>query len=171
MAQVEVLDNFLSAEDFQQIKSLLLGDTFPWYYNAYQNSESDISKGNLYDFQFTHKFYEDKTPQSTFLPYFEPLISKINPLALVRLKANLTTITKERTVSEFHRDLIAETADIKTAVFYINTNNGATRFETGEEVSSIENRLAVFNSKLNHAAVSTSNSACRIVLNLNYICW
>ena len=85
--------------------------------------------------------------------------------ALFGVRANLLVNTNFPVESLMHNDqLVGE-----TAIFYINTNNGFTRFEDGYFVDSIENRLVVFDSTQKHQAVSQTDSARRVVINFNYI--
>jgi hypothetical protein len=56
----------------------------------------------------------------------------------------------------------------KTAIFYINTNNGYTEFNDGTKVDSVENRMLIFPSKLSHRAVAQTDEDQRIVINFNY---
>ena len=54
------------------------------------------------------------------------------------------------------------------AIFYVNSNDGFTEFETGEKIKSMENRLLMFDNKLKHFGTTSTNSKTRIVLNLCY---
>ena len=57
----------------------------------------------------------------------------------------------------------------KTAIFYINSNNGYTEFEeTGEKVLSVANRVCIFDNGLQHAGVTTTDTINRVVVNVNY---
>ena len=59
--------------------------------------------------------------------------------------------------------------DCKTSVFYVNTNNGYTKFEDGNKVLSEENRLVIFDGKLKHwGSTNSCSEPYRIVFNLNY---
>ena len=59
--------------------------------------------------------------------------------------------------------------DMKTAVFYINTNNGYTEFENGVRVNSVANRVCIFDSNLRHRGTThTEGDNQRIVVNFNY---
>ncbi len=55
-----------------------------------------------------------------------------------------------------------------TSILYINTNNGYTRFETGEVVESVENRLVTFPANLKHTGTSCTDEKVRVVVNFNY---
>ena len=56
----------------------------------------------------------------------------------------------------------------KTAVFYINTNNGWTEFKKGGKVKSVANRIVIFDSKLEHSGVTCTDENKRVVMNFNY---
>ena len=56
----------------------------------------------------------------------------------------------------------------KTAIFYVNSNNGYTVFENGLKVDSQENRLVVFNSDLLHAGTTCTDQKIRCVINFNF---
>ena len=58
---------------------------------------------------------------------------------------------------------------MKTAIFYINTNNGYTEFQSGVRVSSVANRVCIFDSNLKHRGVTrTEGEHQRVVVNFNY---
>ena len=56
-----------------------------------------------------------------------------------------------------------------TAILYINTNNGWTRFKKGARVKSIANRIVIFDSNLEHSGVTCTDEKRRVVMNFNYI--
>jgi len=59
--------------------------------------------------------------------------------------------------------------DVTTAIFYINTNNGWTNFKNGDKVESVENRLVIFDSNLEHEGVTCTDEIRRLVINFNYV--
>lgn len=164
---VEVFDNFLNERDFKRIEDTLLSSNFPWYYNdsilSYQNENS---LKNLNDFQFVHTFYTNFNFQSSYSEILYPIIEIINPDSLLRIKANLTTVTEVIKKNEYHVD---QKFPCKVAILYINTNNGFTYFEDGTSVSSVRNRFVVFDSNIKHFGTTSTDSKVRAVLNLNYI--
>ena len=81
-----------------------------------------------------------------------------------RIKANLTFKTPTIEPGPYHYDY----KDMKTAVFYINTNNGYTEFENGVRVKSVANRYLSFDTPLSHRAISCTDELRRIVVNFNY---
>lgn len=163
----EIYDNFLDKNDFNDIKNIFLSNEFPWYYfNFKVYRDINLQNENKYNFQFMHTLYDNYEPRSMVFQYLYPLIKKINPASLIRIKANLTPVTDNRVTYDYHIDQ----SDIicKTAVYYINSNNGKTVFQNGNSVDSVENRLLVFNSDMLHAATTCTDEKVRCVLNLNY---
>lgn len=158
---VDIFDNFLVDTESDQIKSVLLSDNFPWYYSEYKVKNNREEKHNH---QFVHMFYFDHSPRSQFFYLVEPIIKKLNVKSIVRIKANITSCTDNLIVYDDHVDVDFE---CKTAVYYVNTNNGYTKI--GEEkIYSKENRLASFNSQIYHTGTSCTDQSVRCVINFNY---
>ena len=160
---IKVIDEFLPNEEFILLHSLLMGDQFPWCFNPHQvgNSPTDTS-----DFFFSHTFFKEMQIHSMFyMDYILPFVKRMNIHALYGVRANLLVNTNSPVESLMHNDqLVGE-----TAIFYVNSNNGFTRFEDGKIVESVENRLVMFDSTIKHQAVSQTNVNRRVVINFNYI--
>jgi hypothetical protein len=58
---------------------------------------------------------------------------------------------------------------LKTAVFYLNTNNGYTYFENNEKVLSTENTFVEFDSHIMHGGTTCTDQLKRMMINFNYI--
>ena len=90
-------------------------------------------------------------------------------VSLVRVKLNLLHRTEKIIEHHSHIDIEDPPNDLKTAILYLNTNNGYTKFETGEKVDSVANRLITFKGSTKHFGTTNSCAApYRVVLNLNY---
>jgi hypothetical protein len=161
----KVIDNFMDEDDFKELKNhILYSQQFPWFYNFGVAYLTD--KEELYDFQFVHTFYSPAFGKSTELARLSPLLKKINPSIIHRIKANLGPITPTNMQTGWHTDF--DDRVCITAVFYLNTNNGYTIFKNGETVPSVENRFLMFDSRLEHAGVSCTDTNFRSVINFNY---
>jgi hypothetical protein len=165
----QIIDNVLDKSILEIIQKKMLHDEdFPWYYN-----DSVVYKGgddgdHDYNFQFIHNFY-NYTAKSNFYGLLKPIIEYIEPAALTRIKANLTPRTSEQICHSPHIDF--EDYPGKTAVFYINSNNGMTVLD-GEgyvEVESVENRMVVFDTSTLHSGWTQTDEKVRCVLNINFI--
>jgi hypothetical protein len=165
---IKIIDDFLDKNTFEMMKQILINredSYFPWYYNDYKVFGSTFNP--LYDYQFTHMFYNDLAPQSDFYKFLIPLLTKISPLAILRIKGNLTVAADKIYEYGFHTDF-NEPIGGTTAIFYMNTNNGYTLFENGDKVESVENRLVSFSSEIKHTGTTCTDDKFRCVINLNY---
>jgi hypothetical protein len=163
----EIIDNFLEADDFYRIKDTMMGPHFDWYLNSHVIKKED--KKELNQYQFTHAFYKDYAPKSNYLEVLSPIISKIKPVGLLRIKANLNPRTESHIEHGYHVDYENSLSNQRTAVFYINTNNGYTLFEDGTKVESVENRFVSFKTSTKHTGSTCTNENVRVLINFNYI--
>tara|TARA_R110000787_G_scaffold25200_1_gene70874 strand:- start:877 stop:1401 length:525 start_codon:yes stop_codon:yes gene_type:complete len=162
-----LVKKFLSKNKFKAIKDHMIHNgMFPWFFNeTVVDAPPNVDKY----FQFTHTFYDNGKWNSNEAPLLDPIIQKIKPLALVRIKANLQTRSNEIIEHGFHTDFQSNQSNITTAIFYINTCNGYTLFEDGTKILSEENKWYEFDSKKNHTGSSCTDEKCRVVINFNYI--
>jgi len=163
---MKIIDNFLEKEDFLKIQQIMLSKDFPWFFQHGVN-ELDTDK-DIYDCQFTHVFFLKNRSRSQLLEMLQPLITQLKISAIIKIKANLLTRTPQIIKHGFHIDH-APLKDAKTAVFYLNTNNGYTLFKNDKKVMSVENRAALFDLNTPHSGTTSSDSKRRVVLNFNYI--
>ena len=162
---MKITDNFLSDDEFKSIQDWFTGESFHWYYN---NSIANQKQG-LDQFQFVHPFYDVAKPSlSKFSSFLYPFLTKLNAKYIFRIKANLRPRTSNGVLSDFHTDM---DLNQQTGIFYINTNNGYTKFQdnTYDDVPSVANRFLTFSGQLKHAGASPTDTNSRIVLNVNYI--
>ena len=59
-------------------------------------------------------------------------------------------------------------AKCKTAIYYVNSNNGVTLFKKQQSVASLANRISIFSSDEIHTGISHTDEQIRMVINLNY---
>ena len=162
----EVIDNFLSEEDHAVIESVMLGVNFPWYFNSEIVSDANENKLN---YQLVHSFHRDYGWRSEYSDILQPIVDKIAPTAILRVKANLNPSTSEHYYGGFHYDYPEDLIKCKTAVYYVNTNNGFTEFASGEKVESVANRWVCFDSDTLHSGVTCTDQKVRCLININYI--
>lgn len=172
---IDIRDNFLKPEAYQQMKDFFFAEKFPWYFmNAVVNHQ-ELDDPTLH--QFTHMLYDTQSQHvDEFFPMVYPILGGLNVIVPLRCKLNCRGGTKEHIETAFHVDLTGEpwekvtgTGICNTSIFYFNTNNGYTEFENGEIVETVENRLVTFPSTMYHRGVSTTDDNRRVVLNLNWI--
>ena len=159
----QIYDNFLNSEDFKQLQ-FLQSVFFPWYMQDHIAGQGDKIRDRE-DTYFTHLFYRDDVWHSKFTRHIDPLLKKLNPKTLLRIKGNLYVKTYKRFDHNPHTDYPFEH---KGAIFYINSNDGKTVLEDGKEIDSVANRLLLFDSSKPHNSTSCTNANCRINININY---
>ena len=143
---MKIIDKFLDTNDFTDLKNTLTSDKVPWYLNhgvSYAGDDSGIL--------FTHLVYKDNEFNSSFtLGGLDIFKEKLGIVSLVRAKFNLLHRTDDIIEHQPHIDIPNPPDNLKTAILYLNTNNGYTKFEDGNKVLSEENRLVIFDGKLKH---------------------
>jgi len=166
----KIIDNFLSEEQHKFIENTLTNDIlFPWFITPDKSSDNELmQKDDLNNYQFTHTFYQNNIINSTYCDNLSLIFdSKLEPLSLLKIKANLTARTEKIIKYGWHVDFSGNKH--KTAIYYVNTNNGKTLFKNGLEINSVGNRLVIFNGDMIHTGTSCTDKRFRCVINLNYI--
>ncbi len=163
---IEIKDNFLDKEDFDKIKEVYNSPNIPWakgdiLYDDEINSEVSI----LDNLQFINPVYSMNQPVSNLFEYWIPLLKKTKAVALYSIKINLNPRTSKIHEHGFHTDTGFM---CKTGVFYINSNDGLTKFENGQEVESVENRMVIFDGSTQHTGTTCTNQRIRMNINFNY---
>ena len=164
---ITVNDDYLPKEAHNVILTHFTESKISWHYEESVNGRPG-EEDNLNNYQLVHDFFhaqkvDNPSKETTWLM---PLLACMPIYYLLRLKMNLNPRCPEQWVSDFHTD----TRDLNnlTSIYYLNTNNGATVFETGDKVDSIANRLVTFPSHMKHAAMMCTDTKARFVLNINY---
>ena len=163
---MQVIDNFLPEYQFKQISNMILSNEFSWYFF------DGVIEPNDGQCQFTHSFFDMiyGGRLSDHYPLFDIVQQKLRVSRLDRIKSNLNPKTVFHRKGGYHcdnnlRDTYQHT---KTAVLYLNTNNGWTEFKKGGKVKSVENRVVIFDSNLEHTGVTCTDEKRRVVINFNY---
>ena len=156
----EIVDNYLSSEEYFKLKTLMESNNFPWYFYDFKVKPNN----NLFDYQFCHLFYKNNVVNSDFFHHLEPIIKLLKPLSLIRIKANLNPITNKLIKFGTHPDQLFS---CKAAIYYLNTNNGYTMIGD-KKIESKENRMVLFNADQKHYGTNSTNCNNRMVINFNY---
>ena len=168
----QVIDNFLDTNTFSVIQKEIYGPNLPWFHNEFLVYQDETSLTSTWCWQLTHTFYRNNMPRSEKFNLLDPILVKLNPAAILKIKANLMPRTNEIIEHQFHIDISnLSNPKARTAVYYINSNNGYTLFENGDKVESKENRMLIFDSEMMHTGTSCTDSRNRCVINFNYILW
>ena len=163
---MKIKDNFLVKKDLTQLENLIYNN-FPWYLQKEQVTGADDG------YWLSHILYDEDVPKSDlYNPIIKIFKGYLKYVTLCRLNVNLLLRKETPSVSDFHTDCEWDFEDeekITTAIFYLNTNNGATEFKDGKRIDSVKNRLAVFPTNTSHRAIGQTDTPERIVLNFNFI--
>lgn len=159
----EVKDKILKKTVFKPIQEFLMSNNFPWYY-----AKTQVINNEDASYMF-HSFFHHNVVNSSFFNVITPLLDYLKPIAIVNIRANLQ-LNRTKVDSHYHVDRwSAKVLNHKTAIFYVNTNNGYTEFQAdGEKVNCVENRIVKFPSTMYHKAVHQTDTDQRIVINFNY---
>ena len=80
---LKIEDDYLPIGSLKFIFDTMSGVNFPWYYQPFKERSSDR------DVLLTHIFYNNYPSLSNeSVTLLNPIIEKINPAALIRIKAN-----------------------------------------------------------------------------------
>ena len=165
---MKVIDDFLYEQDFKDLEDYILGPAVHWKYNPFKVKQSEDTDS----FQFVHVVFEPtRFPVSIERsmvacdPIFATLTKRHQFDIMHRVKINLTPRTVEHNYTAWHTDTKQHN---KTAIFYVNTNNGFTRFKDGTKVMSKANRMVIFDAQTEHSGVTCTDEKVRVVININY---
>ncbi len=185
---IKILDNFLDDEEFIKIESIFFKQSenrpylseeldekdFPWYFrnSTSYSPRQEENIDTITNYQFVHTFFASHQCLSPYYNNITPIFDKLGIKSLLRCKANMQMRTEKIVERQLHQDRpngCDPNKDLYTiAVYYLNTNDGYTKFEDGRKVESIANRMAIFSPKLKHASTTCTNQKRRLVLNMNY---
>jgi hypothetical protein len=165
-----VLDNYLDRTLFLSIRAALQAASFPWEKSQILSDQAAAHLAPGDNLQYVHGFYLRKPGmliRSEKLAILAPLLEQLKPLSLIKVKVNRTT-RKDRHI-EYGLHVDTRRRGATTAIFYLNSNNGYTRFGNGEQVVSVENRLVLFDAGTLHTGASCTDADDRMVLNINMV--
>tara|TARA_Y200000002_G_C22303885_1_gene505680 strand:+ start:23 stop:544 length:522 start_codon:yes stop_codon:yes gene_type:complete len=158
-----IVDDFLPEEDYKKILEVINDQGFDWHLAdkiTLEQKDKDIF------FYLCHVFYNQTSlHQSKYFELMFPLLKKIDPKALIRVKCNLY-LNQGLGVKE-HAEHTDYPFKHKGALYSLNTCDGYTKI--GEEkIPSVANRIIFFDPSVPHCSTSCSDSKTRMNININY---
>ena len=157
--QIQIVPNFLEFYTFSELYNQFNSPNFPWFWTQ-SPGEPEQYINLLY---FDHQFSSAMNPNMNRC--LMAATDKLGVISILRVKLNATP--KGAPEQEWHTDWQISTPS-KTCVFYMNTNDGYTEFETGEKVRSESNTAVIFDTNLKHRGVPQTDTDRRLVLNISY---
>ena len=181
--KTQIIDNALDSKYFEKLQELLMGHQFPWFWHDSIENELDTQQDKYYltnVFYYHFQIHEDEYSEEDYKAnqeaavknsthkfwHLEPLISLLEPKELVRIKANSYARTDEIVHHDNHIDFPFEH---RSAILYINTNDGLTVLEDGTECESVANRLLLFDASRPHHSTTCTDQKRRVNINVNYM--
>jgi len=159
----KIIDNFLEKEKLEFLQKILFSEGTPWYYR----DSMTVPRNNTEHAFYNHCIYNLKKPQSNLFEHMDVFIEKLNIVALDEIRVNSMYVQKDHYESKWHTDRYFK---CKTGIFYLNTCNGHTLLKTNPitKIESIENRMLIFDSQIEHKVISQTDTKRRMVINFNY---
>jgi len=164
-----IKDDFLDQVDFANIKNIMLGHELPWFFQhevafPKKNEIKDIVHGD--EFFWGHVFFRpNQGISSPFFKILAPILKKLKPKALIRIRANLFSNQGKIIEHENHSDCPFKH---KGALFSLNTCNGFTVLKDNTKIKSVENRMLLFDPSLPHRSSTCTDAKVRCNININY---
>ena len=156
-----VKENFLNPTDFENLKNLVMGETFPWYF---QENVAHSGKHNTHFFWY-HMLFGQRNLVSPYAKLLDPLLKKLKIKALIRLKANLYSNQGKMIEHAQHTDFPFKH---KAALFSLNTCDGFTVLKDGTKIQSVANQVLLFDASQPHHSSTCTNTKVRCNINVNY---
>lgn len=187
---MKIIDNALPYSVFEEIKNYILGEEIPWYHyenvtypNDFKFNEKNSDKESIekskeiiakglntelidYNYFYSHMvYYNSRITSPKVFEILQPLLGLLNWKALMRIKINNYPKTPKII---HHQNHVDGNFKHNGALFYVNSNNGMTVMEKNKKISSVENKLVLFDSSKMHHSTTTSDTNRRITININY---
>ena len=172
MNEIEVIDNFLSEEIFERLE-VIFDPGVPWTFSEIL-PDYQLICDQKYNYQYVHSIYVKQEPVSRFFDNMIPFLTKLDARALVRCKVNSICREEEIVIHGFHTDMLYPEEHstgldgMKTAILYLNTNNGFTCFKEGTKIESVANRCVIFPAHYKHSGTTCTDVPRRLAINLVY---
>lgn len=168
---IDIIDNYMPDKEFWDLFNILKVHNFDWHMSNVVDYKMDSTEQfDVWNMQFCHTFYARHEMRPSY-KIIMPFLMKLNPVAIIRIKANVSMATETIHQGGLHIDVEDDDAPdcCKTSILYMNTNDGYTVFEDGTKVESVMNRFVTFPHTLKHAGTTCTNAPFRMVINFNYV--
>ena len=155
---MNICKNFIDKKKSNEIEKYFLSGSFPWYYA--KNTTTTINKSYMF-----HSFFNNNQINSNDFYLIEPILNKLKPKNILNIRANLCL--RRPMKCKWHCDEWTKDLKHKTAIYYVNTNNGFTEFKT-KKIKCIKNTIVTFDANNKHRAILQTDKDARMVINFNY---
>ena len=163
---MQVTEDFLQEEYYDHLNEIITSTQFPWMFQKRVANIGEDPEEDLNHYYFVHSLFFQNKVESPLYDDFLYLFQSLNVQFLHRARVLMFVNQGEQYVHDRHVD---HTTNCKTALIYMNTNDGFTDFETGERVESVKNRLLLFDGSIPHSSSTPTNTKERLLLSVTYI--
>tara|TARA_Y200000002_G_scaffold201885_1_gene166572 strand:- start:227 stop:781 length:555 start_codon:yes stop_codon:yes gene_type:complete len=181
MSRFEIIDNFLTKEEWKKQFDLVFSTDFKWIYGKKNFDESPFKSiifqhwfhgdENLTVRHYDSRFISPAEKPNTAQPYWDimcqPILDKFDVKRIMNIRTNLYTHWHEtNNEAGTHLDHQID-EDYLTLIYYINGSDGATWFEGQGNIEKIPNRMVIADGKIPHRCVYQTNVKAQIATNIN----
>ena len=188
---MQVIDNYLPADQFKFLQDNVLAYEFPWFYQ--QHVSLPPEDGNLITdpnavetFGYSHTVYDAETNYRGYFEMFEPLLYKLKQdiptIKFTRIRLSMKTYKKGFTRENYNLPHVDYTSPHKTLIYYINTSDGPTwvfnekftgfpeptQYTVKDKIDPVENRMLFIDGLQYHTASNPIDNDRRVIVNINY---
>jgi len=188
---LEVIDDFLPQEKFEDYKKIHVDTYFPWFFMPSTTATvshdhlqgSTLENSVIREFPgLIHTFFENS--QSNNSPYEDHAVGLLESITqhfcqdivLKRMRSNLLYPLDRKNDIEHLKPHVDSMHQHMVGLYYINDTDGPTRFfaidndicKITHTVDSKQNRLIVFNGDKLHAGQCPQNAPYRMCTNINF---
>ena len=163
---MQVTEDFLQEEYYDHLNEIITSTQFPWMFQKRVANIGEDPEEDLNHYYFVHSLFFQNKVESPLYDDFLYLFQSLNVQFLHRARVLMFVNQGEQYVHDRHVD---HTTNCKTALIYMNTNDGFTDFETGERVESVKNQLLLFDGSIPHSSSTPTNTKERLLLSVTYI--
>lgn len=168
---MKILDDFLPLEKFLELEEYIFSEDYSWKFTSHLNDNTKFGD----DFQLvnyivrdTYPLYKSAMYQTLFImeEYVKLTGETIN---IINAKSNCFIKKDKNYGMGMHLDI----EDIRyenfhTLIYYVNSNNGGTRFINGDFIESKANRALIVDGSIEHESVIQTDELRRILFNINF---
>ena len=169
---VKIVDNFLREDDFKKLKEVVFSGEFTWNWLdgvSFHKDSPNLDDDKRHLSYLVHVLYLGPGSLSPLFNLFTPILEKyrynFNIKSLVRIKINCYPQSNVLEEHGMHTDYDYEHKGI---LIYLNNCDGYTRFESGEKIDSVANRVIFFDPSKEHTSTNTTDASRRVTMNFNY---
>jgi len=165
---IERHTDYLDLTSFVNIQRTLFDQRFPYFFRGTVSydpagEEKFIMGHRLYDWNEGGNLTDDKYIDILL----KPLLNRLQPKTLYRAQVNMNCKNDVRQFAHWHID--QPNMKHSTALYYVNTNNGWTEFETGEKIPCVANSIGIWSDNIRHRGAYQTDEQVRICININYV--